>query len=201
MPKSRPDWPNRYGFDLTQIRLIEPAISLASIQRHLPELTWARYPRSITTPGSNIAARMRDLIRERRRTRLPDLDHEALEAANLDELRRIARLKARASAPARLVRTIQRARAHAIRRYVLERADGRCEGCGADAPFVTSTGAAYLEPHHTRRLADEGPDDPRHVVALCPNCHRRVHHGRDGAHFNSMLMRRLPRLEIAALRR
>lgn len=44
------------------------------------------------------------------------------------------------------------------------------------APFRTQDGQPYLEPHHIRRLSDGGPDDPRWVAGLCPNCHRRAHH-------------------------
>ena len=35
----------------------------------------------------------------------------------------------------------------------------------------------YLEPHHIRRVGDGGPDHPRYVIALCPNCHREAHFG------------------------
>lgn len=82
-----------------------------------------------------------------------------------------------------------------VRRYVLARADGHCEGCSAGAPFVTPSGAPYLEPHHTRRVSDGGPDDPRYVIALCPNCHRRVHAGMDGENYNKTLLERLQAIE------
>jgi 5-methylcytosine-specific restriction enzyme A len=86
-------------------------------------------------------------------------------------------------------------RSAAVRAYVLGRAHGRCEGCGTDAPFLTKDGVPYLEPHHTRRLSDGGPDHPAHVTALCPNCHRRVHHGADGHAFNEELKRKVRLLE------
>jgi 5-methylcytosine-specific restriction protein A len=77
----------------------------------------------------------------------------------------------------------------------MRRADGRCEGCGATAPFRNADGQDYLEPHHTKRLADEGPDHPAKVIALCPNCHRRAHHSEDAEAFNAMLIRKLRSLE------
>jgi len=77
-----------------------------------------------------------------------------------------------------------RRRSKAIRVYVLKRASGVCEGCGSPAPFKKASGQPYLEPHHTRRLADGGPDHPRWVVAVCPNCHRRAHHAADAAKYN-----------------
>jgi len=79
--------------------------------------------------------------------------------------------------------------------YVLGRASGTCEGCEQPAPFQTTAGHAYLEPHHTRRLSDGGPDDYHHVIALCPTCHRRVHHGEDGSTYNEQLIARLATVE------
>ncbi|WP_246259362.1 MULTISPECIES: HNH endonuclease [Chelativorans] len=52
-----------------------------------------------------------------------------------------------------------------------------------------------MEPHHLRRLSDGGPDDPRFVIALCPNCHRRVHHGMDGQAYNTELLDRMALIE------
>ena len=85
-------------------------------------------------------------------------------------------------------------RSRAIKQYVLKRAAGKCEGCDADAPFVTPTGP-YLEPHHIRRLSDGGPDDPRYVIGVCPNCHRRAHHAIDAKEFNGKLLARVTLLE------
>jgi len=194
-PRPRRDWPNRYGASLTEIRLISPAISLATIQRHIRELTWAKYPRSITTPPPGVASRIEELIRERRRTDMPDLASHALEAANIDELRRVALLKATPVATVRSAERLYRARSYAIRLYVLRRANGRCEGCRAEAPFVSADGSPYLEPHHTMRLADDGPDHPAKVIGLCPNCHRRAHYAGDAKAFNRVLISRLLKIE------
>lgn len=195
IPTPRSDWPNRYGAALNCIRLIRPAISIATIRRRILRLTWAKYPRSITTPPPTQAALLRKLIRERRKTGIPDLANDALVEANIDELRRVAMLSARGHAIAKTRTTIDRARSVAIRLYVLRRAGGRCEGCKAAAPFCKADGSPYLEPHHTTRLADDGPDHPARVIGLCPNCHRRAHHGRDAKAFNHTLIRKLSRLE------
>ncbi len=86
-------------------------------------------------------------------------------------------------------------RSAAVRGYVLARAAGTCEACGSPAPFRRADGAPYLEPHHTRRLSDGGPDHPRWVGAVCPNCHREVHHGAEGEEKNRALQERLGELE------
>jgi 5-methylcytosine-specific restriction enzyme A len=83
--------------------------------------------------------------------------------------------------------TNTRRRSEAVKRYARSRANGICEGCESEAPFVTSGGDPYLEVHHVHRLSDGGPDRPDAVIAICPNCHRRVHHGEDGTDYNEML--------------
>lgn len=86
-------------------------------------------------------------------------------------------------------------RSEDLKIYVLRRANGVCEGCEHQAPFKTSAGQPYLEPHHVRRLSDGGPDDYHHVIALCPTCHRRVHHAEDGDAYNDGLRVTLRNIE------
>jgi 5-methylcytosine-specific restriction enzyme A len=78
-------------------------------------------------------------------------------------------------------------RSRDIRTSVLARANGHCEVCARPAPFVALGGTPYLEPHHIRRLGDGGPDDPRFMAAVCPNCHREIHHGLGGRAMNERL--------------
>ncbi len=92
-------------------------------------------------------------------------------------------------------RRTYRERSEAVRRYVLARANGICEACQEQAPFLRPNGTPYLEPHHIRRLSDGGPDHPAHVGAICPNCHREIHAGRDGAMRNDKLRERVLQLE------
>lgn len=82
-----------------------------------------------------------------------------------------------------------------MKRYVLARASGKCELTGRDAPFVTKSGQPYLEVHHTRRLSDDGPDDPRFVAAICPKVHREIHFGVDGERLNKSLILKLGEIE------
>ncbi len=61
---------------------------------------------------------------------------------------------------------------------VLNRANGICERCKGKAPFIRkSDGTPYLEVHHQKPLAENGEDTIENALALCPNCHREVHHG------------------------
>lgn len=45
------------------------------------------------------------------------------------------------------------------------------------------------------RLADDGPDLPSNVAALCPNCHRRAHYASDRLEFGRVLREHIALLE------
>jgi 5-methylcytosine-specific restriction protein A len=61
---------------------------------------------------------------------------------------------------------------------VLRRANGICEKCGNNAPFLRrKDDSPYLEVHHWVSLSRDGDDTVENAVALCPNCHREIHHG------------------------
>jgi 5-methylcytosine-specific restriction protein A len=58
---------------------------------------------------------------------------------------------------------------------VKERAAGVCQLCNKPAPFYNKKGEPYLECHHIIWIAKGGPDEVDNAVALCPNCHRKMH--------------------------
>lgn len=58
--------------------------------------------------------------------------------------------------------------------YAKRRANGVCDLCKKAAPFI-SKGKPYLEAHHIKWLAHGGDDRIENSVALCPNCHRKMH--------------------------
>lgn len=64
-----------------------------------------------------------------------------------------------------------------VRKYVLSRAAGKCEYCGAMG-FALPNGKHYLEAHHIIGLANEGPDTVDNVIALCASHHREAHYGK-----------------------
>lgn len=65
-----------------------------------------------------------------------------------------------------------------VKEYTLQRAQGRCELCGDGAPFYVE-GKPFLECHHIQWLSKGGRDFPDNTAALCPNCHRKLHHLKD----------------------
>ena len=61
---------------------------------------------------------------------------------------------------------------------VLLRANGNCEECRLPAPFLRAKdNTPFLEIHHKVMLAEGGEDTVKNALALCPNCHRRLHFG------------------------
>lgn len=62
-----------------------------------------------------------------------------------------------------------------VSEYAKRRANGFCDLCKKKAPFKTSDDRVYLECHHIEWLAHRGTDTIENTVALCPNCHRKMH--------------------------
>lgn len=61
-----------------------------------------------------------------------------------------------------------------FRDYVIARANGHCQLCGIQAPFNSPDGKPYLEVHYVIPLEDCGENSTNNLVALCPNCHRKI---------------------------
>lgn len=70
---------------------------------------------------------------------------------------------------------LRRKRSSGVAAYTRIRANGICDLCGCKAPFKDKDGFPYLETHHLITLASGGPDVIYNTVALCPNCHRKMH--------------------------
>lgn len=58
-----------------------------------------------------------------------------------------------------------------MEKTVLELVGGVCELCGDFFPY----GEIFLETHYIRWLNDGGKPTIDNVVALCPNCHKKIH--------------------------
>jgi len=80
-----------------------------------------------------------------------------------------------------------------VKAWVLAQADGICECCSLPAPFATADGP-FLEVHHIRHLADRGSDTISNAIAICPNCHRRLHYSLGAAELVETLYSKIDRL-------
>lgn len=81
----------------------------------------------------------------------------------------------RGQAGSRTVESTQYDRSPWVSEYAKRRAGGVCQLCRKPAPFVRANGTPYLETHHIKWLSDGGEDTIKNTVALCPNCHRKMH--------------------------
>jgi 5-methylcytosine-specific restriction enzyme A len=62
-----------------------------------------------------------------------------------------------------------------VTEYAKRRANGICQLCDKPAPFVDKKGKPYLETHHIIWLSKGGEDTIENTIAICPNCHRKMH--------------------------
>ena len=94
---------------------------------------------------------------------------------NIDEIRRMALIDSEKSISMRKVISHVYERSHNISLYVKIMSNGICDLCNKKAPFNSLDGYPYLESHHVNWLSHGGKDSINNVVALCPNCHRKMH--------------------------
>lgn len=116
---------------------------------------------------------------------LPDLEKDviiqkeqilasAARRRSLSDLKRRARI-AKGIPGTRTTTSTQFERNQDVVEYVLRAAGGDCQLCDHPAPFSRPSGEPFLEVHHVVWLARGGEDSVANAVALCPNCHRKMH--------------------------
>lgn len=109
---------------------------------------------------------------------IPDNEEEQYKQAatlTIDQLREIAKRHSADNPEQREVTTKQYKRSPYIAELAKREANGICQLCGMDAPFITNEGRPYLETHHIVWLSAGGADTIENTVAVCPNCHKRLH--------------------------
>ena len=113
---------------------------------------------------------------------LTEAKAKAIEESQSKKARQLstAELKTRAerakiTPSVRVAQTTAYVRDATIAEYVKRLADGVCDLCEKPAPFQNKQKEAYLECHHIKWLAKGGEDTIENTVALCPNCHRKMH--------------------------
>ncbi|NPS53595.1 HNH endonuclease [Pseudomonas aeruginosa] len=114
---------------------------------------------------------------------IPDTALKALEKIkekqarhlNDGEVEKLAKQQGQTKVGTRNVSATQYQRSPWVAENARRRAKGCCELCGEPAPFKKKDGTPYLETHHIEWLANGGADTVENTVALCPNCHRKMH--------------------------
>lgn len=94
---------------------------------------------------------------------------------SLDELLQNAKASSQKNVGFRNTNTKYWIRSASIVELAKKLANGICQLCNEPAPFKDQYGEPYLETHHIEWLANGGADTPENTVALCPNCHKKMH--------------------------
>ncbi len=115
------------------------------------------------SPISNNEFTKSEAAREKKAHRLSDAELE------------IRASKAPKRAGERMVTSLAYERDPYVSLMTKRRAMGICELCKQPAPFQAKNGLPYLETHHIEWISRGGEDSLENTVALCPNCHRRMH--------------------------
>lgn len=104
-------------------------------------------------------------------------EQRAKEAYSLsdEEVASRARRTGRTTVGLKAAKVQQHQRSPYVAEHAKRRAKGHCELCKHPAPFADKSGRPYLETHHIIWLARGGADTIENTVALCPNCHKRMH--------------------------
>lgn len=98
--------------------------------------------------------------------------------------------------------TVQYFRDHDIRQKALSSANWKCEISEAHRSFTSkNTGENYVESHHLIPIGHQGGfdialDTPENIVALCPNCHKQIHHAVDEEKRDLIHVLYLKRIEL-----
>ncbi|MDD3266604.1 MAG: HNH endonuclease signature motif containing protein [Burkholderiales bacterium] len=70
--------------------------------------------------------------------------------------------------------------------FVKRIANGVCQLCNQFAPFYINS-VPYLESHHVIWLSRSGSDSIDNLVAICPNCHKKMHYVEDSCDLDKLL--------------
>lgn len=151
----------------------------------LPQMREAHSKGAVEYLAKNYSEQVSNPIYEL--TDLPTIDEfiedekwEIKRARKLSKSKRFEKLKKSASKPKKIIvsQSVFRRNPYVIAE-ILERANGICERCGKEAPFIKDLdGTPFLEVHHILPLAEGGNDTVENAIALCPNCHRHAHYGK-----------------------
>ncbi len=117
----------------------------------------------------------REVLEEKYTDSVAEKDRQEAQRLTGEALQEKAREASRRTVKPRQTTTTTYYRNPVIAKAAKERANGVCQLCGLPAPFKDKDGEPYLESHHIVWLSKGGEDTIENTVALCPNCHKRMH--------------------------
>ena len=144
--------------------------------------------------GANVAEEIETMIAQAEGKQLVPVVAFEIEAREETKKKNLSKPEGNRRPAATSSAITQYQRDAAVKAWVLQQANGKCESCENPAPFNGPDGQPFLEVHHVRQLADDGSDTVTNAVALCPNCHRELHYGENSRMLVLRLYERVTRL-------
>lgn len=118
-------------------------------------------------------------------------------AAVMSKKQLYKRAQAKHFATQRIGKSYQFIRSPDVAAFIKKASDYKCQmpGCQSQ-PFMTKQGKRYIEVHHIKPLREGGADRIENCAALCPRCHRLLHHGEGKEQFRAKLMSSMTRTYV-----
>lgn len=163
-------------------------------------LPWIKGYKPRSNVGTKVIRRILELLAEVSPSEfeqyLPTTDETKAKrrAASILRYQKLSKPQGNTSPKTNTSASVQFERSPAVRAFVLQEADGTCELCEKPAPFLDEEGFPFLEVHHVLPLGLGGPDTVENAAALCPNCHRELHHSGDRENAKKRLCQHVARL-------
>lgn len=155
---------------------------------------WLPGLRPAKNVGANVAGQIEAFILKAEGRTAPPLTAFKIQVHEGVVSKHLAKPSGTEKPVATLTSITQFSRDPSVKAWVLKEANGVCECCDTNAPFLGTDGTPFLEVHHVRKLADQGSDTVSNAVALCPNCHKELHYGQQATVLVENLYSKIGRL-------
>lgn len=161
-----------------QGRLIDQPYTVSELDKNGNERIVYKFPIQINDQQNSLDERLLREVDNKEKQIVRKLDDAtvqryAKEASRLNQ--EIVDEKPALTASYREVTSQQFERNPYIARYVKDLSHGFCALCGQPAPFIDQQGIPFLHSHHVQYLSQGGHDTINNCIAVCPNCHARIH--------------------------
>lgn len=100
--------------------------------------------------------------------------NKPLKKLNIEELEKKAKFISKNPGTRKISSVIYERNPYLVE-IIKRKSKGICSLCKENAPFKDKKGEPFLEVHHIVWLSENGEDRLDNMVALCPNCHRKMH--------------------------
>lgn len=151
------------------VKLAEPPYNVTEPDKNNNKRIVYKFPLKLKT--SEYCPNNETLIQNKKKL------EKSISRKTIQEIKELAIEKSKLNKNKHLVRkvsTFTHERSPEIKEYVKELANGICQLCDNKAPFEVK-GKPFLHVHHIEYLSRGGEDTIENAIAVCPNCHAKIH--------------------------